>query len=82
MLWAEHVAKNTARERDDVAAAVRASRFGREIWATLMVIALCALFLEALLARWFVRKMTDSRDVEISSRGITRRTRAAAAEGA
>ena len=45
-------------ENDDIYAAVRESRKGREIWFTLLMIALSALAVEAVLGKLFTRRMS------------------------
>ncbi|MCY2929531.1 MAG: BatA domain-containing protein [Planctomycetota bacterium] len=45
-------------EKDDIQAAVRESRKGREIWFTLLMIALAALAAEAVLGKMFSRRMS------------------------
>lgn len=46
-------------EEDDLQAAIRESRIGRELWWELLVAALLLLLVESLLARWFSRRMTS-----------------------
>lgn len=70
-------------ENDNVAAAVRATRIGREIWPLLTILTLCALLAEALLARWFIWRNTQSREAQAAAVWQPGRThRQAAADGA
>ncbi len=44
-------------EEQDLLASIRESRFGRELWRILLFCAVAALVAEAILARWFARRM-------------------------
>ena len=55
-------------EGQDVRAAARESRLGLELWRTMLLVALAALAVEAVLGRWFARRM--SKIPEVSARGV------------
>ena len=47
-------------ESDDVAAAVRESRVGRELWKELLLLGIAVLLLETFLAHWFTRRLSTN----------------------
>ena len=51
-------------DAENIAAAVRESRVGRELWRELLILALLVLALEAFLAHWFSRRIAIAADAK------------------